>query len=445
MTPSPEIRSSQYFIFSSRIAFAITIFLVPFRWRAELLARPAPPLYSDYTDFLLFASDISLLVMFVLWACSMLLNLRTLKTGPLFIFIFLVGLTLAGWVSAPGSEDPILSQYHAIRFTALLLFFLYIVNEVKSASWVLVPVGLQILFQSLTAIAQSVSQSSLGLQKLGELTLDPDSIGVSVVIVNGLRFLRGYGLSDHPNIVGGCIAFGLVLMLAVILYGKQNTRALASIVFLASIPALALTFSRSAWLSFFVAGSFMVGFEAFFHRWDSLKRAAILSALSLLIAAPFIQKNILVFTTRVNSGNISQDDQIQERAYLIRAGNLIFVDHSVVGVGLGAAPFAMKKYFPEFRLNYQPPHYALLAAAMETGVIGGSFYLLLIAAPALAFISHWREYSSQPFIMGAFALLLVVTVVGFFDYYTWLYSPGRLWQWLSWGIWSTTISAQWAA
>ena len=102
----------------------------------------------------------------------------------------------------------------------------------------------------------------------------------------------------------------------------------------------------------------------------------------------------------------------------------------------------MKKYYPEFRLNYQPPHYTLLTVAMETGVIGGAFYFLLITMPVLTFILRWREYSSRPFVMGVFALLLAITVVGFFDYYTWLYAPGRLWQWLAWGIWSTTISAQ---
>ena len=46
--------------------------------------------------------------------------------------------------------------------------------------------------------------------------------------------LRGYGLSDHPNILGGCIAFGLILILAVILHGKRNERMLASIIFIAA-------------------------------------------------------------------------------------------------------------------------------------------------------------------------------------------------------------------
>lgn len=123
---------------------------------------------------------------------------------------------------------------------------------------------------------------------------------------------------------------------------------------------------------------------------------------------------------------------MKERAYLLNAGNLIFVEHSAIGIGLGASPLAMKRHFPEFPVNYQPPHYALLTAAMETGLPGGAFYLLLGLTPFLMFALKWKTYSSQPIMVGSFALLLAMTVVGFFDYYTWLYAAGRMWQWLGW-------------
>jgi hypothetical protein len=34
------------------------------------------------------------------------------------------------------------------------------------------------------------------------------------------------------------------------------------------------------------------------------------------------------------------------------------------------------------------------------------------------------------------AALLAATVVGFLDYYTWLLAPGRLWQYVIWGLWA---------
>ncbi len=325
------------------------------------------------------------------------------------------------------------------RFVLLLLFYLFIANEIKSVTWVLVPVGAQVLFQSVIVILQVVSQRSLGLNTLGELTLDPSQAGTSVIITDGIRFLRGYGLSDHPNILGGCIAFGLVLLLAAILYGNTRARIISSIVFLPCFLALVMTFSRSAWLGFFVAGSFMVGGEAFARKWDSVKAVILLGMLSLLIASPFIQKNISLFQTRVNSGNVAQDNQMQERAFLLDAGNTLFVEHLTGGVGLGATPLAMKNRFENFPLNFQPPHYAILVAAVETGILGGIFYLLLLLIPFVSFISNWKLFSQRPVMMGSLALLLALTTVGFFDYYTWSYSYGRAWQWLGWGLYSAAL------
>lgn len=432
-----QSRSPQYFVVAARIAFALTIFLIPFRWRVDLWRRPFFPLYSDYTDFHLFSSDLTLLYALVFWACSLLLSPRRVKTGSTLIWICLAGLTAAGLISVIGSEDSILSRYQVVRFVALLLFYFFIVNEIHSPVWVIVPVAFQIIIQSMIAIGQSLAQSSLGLQAFGEHLLDPARSGVSVVIGDGFRFLRAYGLSDHPNILGGCITFGLVLLLAVVLYGKGRQPLLASIIFMVSFLALIMTFSRSAWLSLMVAGSFMVGCEALARKWDSVKRAVLLGALSLLAIAPFLLQNVPAFQTRVNSGNISQDNPMKERAFLMEAGNTLFVEHSAIGIGLGASPLAMKNRFEDFPLNYQPPHYAILAAAIETGVVGGVFYLVLLGLPVIAFLSRWRIHIHQPLIMGAFSLLLALMVVGTFDYYTWMYAPGRLWQWLGWGLFST--------
>ncbi len=51
-----------------------------------------------------------------------------------------------------------------------------------------------------------------------------------------------------------------------------------------------------------------------------------------------------------------------------------------------------------------------------------------------------RQLNFSPALIGISGVLLAVTVVGFFDYYTWLLAPGRLWQWLVWGVWAMTYS-----
>ncbi len=435
---------SRFLVIAARISFALTIVLAPLRWRIILWERPTFPVYGDYTNFLLFASDIALIYTLIFWGSSLLLSPRKVSFGSASIWIFLIGLTMAGFVSIYASEDNILSIYQFIRLGFLFLFYLYIVNEIPSPRWVLVPVGLQILVESMIAIWQSLLQHSLGLRTLGELPLDPNIKGVSVVLANGFRFLRAYGLSDHPNILGGCLAFGLIILLAVILYSENRARWIASIFFLPALVALVLTFSRSAWISFLIGSSFMVGMEAVLRRWESIKRAVWLGLVSILIITPVAWKNRQFFGVRLNAGgSFSQapfeQQSVGERMLLIRSGNQIFVEHSVTGIGLGASPLAMKRRFPYFQTNYQPPHYTLLAAALETGVIGAIFYFLLLVMPWIIFLPRWKSIATQPYLMSTFILLLAITIVGLFDYYTWLNAAGRVWQWLAWGLWSLAL------
>jgi len=430
---------SRFFRIGAQLFFALTIILMPFRLRLVLWTRPFFPVYSDYTDFLLFASDLGVLFILGLWASSLIVSPRKVKVGNPFIWYLLLGITLSAWMSILGSVDPIITRYHAVRFVFLLLFYLYIVNEIFSIAWVIIPVAIQAVIQAPIAIAQFVKQSSLGLQVLGEHTLDPLVLGTSIIPVNGERILRAYGLTDHPNIAGGCLTFALVLLFSVFFYGKKWQPFVAGIVIVPTFLALLLTFSRSAWVALFVAVSFFLVCEIVLKRWNGMKRLTVLSTVTLLIVMPFIWKNFSVFGQRVNAGNVVQDQPMNERAYLLDAGNTLFVEHSVLGVGLGASPLAMKMRFENFRINYQPPHFTPLLSALETGVVGGGFYLLLFLAPGVTFLLRWRHYIQYPLVLGAFSLLIAISVVNLFDYYTWMYAPGRLWQWLAWGLYSMTL------
>lgn len=430
---------SRFFRVGARFFFALTIIFMPFRLRLVLWTRPFLPVYSDYTDFLLFVSDITVWFLLGFWASLLMLEPRKLKIGNPVIGFLLFGVTFAAWVSILGSVDPTITRYHAFRFLFLLLFYLYIVNEVGDVKWVLVPVAIQALIQVPIAIGQFVEQSSLGLQSFGEHILDPLILGTSIIPVSGVRVLRAYGLADHPNILGGCLAFVIALLFAVFLYGKKWQSYLAGLVIIPTFLALLLTFSRSAWVALFVAVSFMLICEILSKRWEGMKRAAFLSILIIIGAAPFILNNLSVFGQRVNSGNIAQDQPMNERAYLLDAGNRLFVENSVMGVGLGASPLAMKLRFENFRINYQPPHFTPLLSALETGIFGGGFYLALFLAPVITFFLRWRHYIQHPLALGAFSLLFAISVVNLFDYYTWMYAPGRLWQWLAWGLYAAVL------
>ncbi len=99
---------------------------------------------------------------------------------------------------------------------------------------------------------------------------------------------------------------------------------------------------------------------------------------------------------------------------------------------------ALKAYYPKLDSPYSPPHWTLLDAALETGMLGAAFYLALLVFPFVAYFRQHHVFLPNPDAAAAIALLVSITLVGLFDYYTWLLQAGRLWQWLAWGLWALT-------
>ncbi len=424
---------------AARLSFAVTIVLVPFRLRLVLLARPVPPVISDYTDFLLFASDAAVLLALVFWSASMLISPRRLSLGPRAVWIPLAALTAIGAASVGVSYDPSLSAYHALRLLILFWFYVFIVNEIRSINWIVVSVTIQVIVQSVVALAQFMAQRSLGLQPLGEMQLDPSQSGVGIVVANGVRLLRAYGLTDHPNILGGCLAFGLVLLLGVYLHGSWRPAILAA--FAVGAPALLVTFSRAAWLAFFAGCAFILAAEFAHCRWESLKSLAFLLPVPFVLVASIFLSYSGFFGARVDVGNsfgspTIEEQAIGERAILIQASLPLLVQHAPLGVGLGASPVALQHTYPAFDVPYAPPHLTVLDAALEIGIPGALAYLVLVLAPFVMYVRRRRDLITDRFATVSVAILLSIVVVGFFDYYTWLLTAGRLWQWLAWGIWT---------
>ncbi len=424
----------------ARLSFALTLVLIPFRFRIVLLTRPFPPIYADYTDFLLFASDITLLVTLGLWLISLMLKPRRIYFGPFYLTLPIIGFTTIGFLSTFFSLDVPLSFYHSIRLLILLGMYLFIINEIQSLRQVIFPIAATMLIQSVVGIAQVLRQGSLGLQSLGETLLNPAWNGVSIVWAEGIRSLRAYGLTDHPNILGGCLAFGMILIASSYIAPTVKWRPVITGIFIISSLALFLTYSRSAWLAWLGGLGVMVILLILSKQRTAILTLFGLMAMTLILLAPFTWQNASFLGVRLNWGGsfqtAAQENQsIGERLLLNHAANEIFTEHGLVGVGLGAFPRALQAKYPQFSLNYQPAHMVLLDVAAELGIFGALFYAITMLAPWLVLWSNRKHVIFSSELLGVIALLLAVSIVGFFDYYTWLLAPGRLWQWLAWGLW----------
>lgn len=427
-------------------AFSVLIVISPFRARIELIARPTPPVYGDFTDILLLWSDVAVLLTLGLWLAGLLVRRRSLTVGPRFLAWPIAAFLAVAWLDVPFALDVQLAAYNAIRLLILAVLGLYVVNEIGQLRRVWIPIAVMVGSQAVVAIGQVLGQHSLGLAGLGEWLLAP-SLGVSVVTtIEGTRVLRGYGLADHPNILGGILAVGLVLLVAARPWQlgrgwRIRLELVASCAVALGAVALLLTFSRGAWLALIVSLAVVGSMLVISRARAALRRLLIAGVVGAVVVSPVALAFLPVLAARTETiGQIPTEVRsINERAATVDLTVQLLDRHPITGVGLGGLPLAQHALDPAFGYDYQPASFVVLDAAAETGIAGGLFYLVIVAAPWLALWRARRRWTAD--LAAASGALAAITVVGFVDYYTWTYSAGRIWAWLVLGVWAAMYRA----
>ena len=453
---TPILRASRVAVSAARVALFLAIVTLPWRQHVLLRARPFPPVYANFTDLRLDTHQIFLLALLLLWGVSLLLQPRRLRTGPFFIWWPLLGLGLAAVLSVVTAVDPLLSAYHAVQLAALAGLYLFVINEIKGLNLIAAGAAGQILVQAVVGIGQAWWQRDLGLNWLGERSLNPMG-GDSFVWAQGaLRSLRAYGLSDHPNIMAAGLVFSLLLLPAWYFTSRSRWRRAAIVLFGLGIVALFLTFSRPAWIAL-AAG--LGGTAVFLQRRDTEIRrenkekksmflpirvtfswipVVAVTALLLLPAVclrlPYLRMGT---ETEVIAARLQERiDAQQEWTALNRAANDQFSRHALTGVGLGGLPLALRA--AGFGYDNQPARVTLITAAAEVGLLGVLFYFVALTAPWLVLILRPDRLRTNPVLGGLYGLLLALLIFSFYDPYLWSYFAGRLWQWLAWSLWAVT-------
>lgn len=448
----------------SGIAFAIAIVLSPLRVAVVLLARPVPPVYSGYTDILVSWSGLAVLSTLALWLGGLALRPRAVSLGPAFLRWPIAALLASAWIGIPWSVDPATSAYNALEITALAGLAVYAANEIRSLRELTIPLAVMVAIQAPVALGQLVAQRSLGLGALGELDLNPMTNGVSVVATSATdRLLRAYGLTEHPNILGGLLVFALPLLVvaldrAGVADGADATdqvdafvrangsgrplRVLVAATLTLAIAALLATFSRSAWLAGAVAIALGAAMLLRNRQWPAARGWLVTGLVAFVLTVPFLTgfgRYVAVRADVANPTVATETMSSGERTILVQAVAGVFASHPLVGTGLGTLPLALRTAHPGLTFDLQPAPVVLLDVAAEVGLLGAVCYAGILVGPWLALWFRRRRWT--PELVATSASLAALTVVGLFDYYTWTFAPGRIWAWLVIGLWARAYSS----
>lgn len=371
--------------------------------------------------------------------------------------IFLLFALLGGLTIATTPIDIHASAMWWVQIFLLSAFFITLLRAKVNLKNILFWFILSLIPQAIFAVAQFFLQYVPGSSLLGVAAQDPKSLGVSVIQVADMRFLRAYGAFPHPNILGGFMAFGALLS-AWLYSQKQKSsqtsesfqklageslsekkqapspdKRYAGLVLLAALPifssALFYSFSRSAWLAFMLGMITLVVFTLI--KKDAQKKLVIkpLSAV-LLTLIPLSIIHIDLTASRLGLSPALARLEVQSidaRSDSITNGIKVFQTYPVFGTGPNAELPALAKLTSveesESMMPLEPPHNVFIIILANWGVAGSliifGFSLFLLRR----ILKKWSQESNlKPVAISLMASWLVISL---FDHYPYSLWPGQ--------------------
>jgi O-antigen ligase len=308
----------------------------------------------------------------------------------------------------------------------------------------LILIAVLMAVQGGVASAQFLRQGAVGLAWMGEGALDPAGQGVSVIEAGGQRWLRAYGLTAHPNVLGGYLAMSILICLGALRSVKRGGRPFVWAAIVLGALGLFCSFSRSAWLGT-AAGLAYLGattqpWQGLDWRSPHVRRA--LAVAGVLLAASGLALALLygelLRARLLRLGSPLEATSIQERLVDYAQAWGLIRDVPLKGVGSGYYILALWAGVGEDRPpGFRKVHDAYLLATAELGVVGAvAWASTLLVAPLAVARRAWRSdrrggLRARPE-AGWAAAFCCALVLCFFDSY--LYVPSTWWAALFMGL-----------
>lgn len=335
----------------------------------------------------------------------------------------LVALLLAAWA---GWSPAWAGQVGAAESASTQLTFVLLVGVMFSVAplsprLLATALAFALLVQGTIAIVQVEWQHPVGLALLGEFEIRPNNRGLSLLFAGEARLMRPYGLTVHPNVIGGYFAVALLASTGWLVRSRRRWARISTLALLAfGVWALLITFSRSAILGFGV-GLLLIG--ASWLRRDAPRppRITVIAALAVmtLVSAAFVVRYADFVLARAGVGSeVTELRSVVDRRVYTEIALSIIGDFPVTGIGMGNFPGKARELLrngPYKALGADHVHNLPLLIASEIGLTGAALWLGLMGVGGWL---AWRV-AYDPFAVGLGAGAAALVVIGLFDHYPW--------------------------
>lgn len=351
------------------------------------------------------------------------------------------GMIALGLFSTAFAQFQQLAFAEVVQMAKTLAMFIVLVNElvrVRLFLHLFAALCGGLLLQSLIGILQYAKKGDLGLQVLGEATMETLEYANKATYGDGGSTFRIGALMGHPNIFAGFIILIAPMLFAMLMARLPMEKKLPiGAVLGAALLALLLTLSRSGWMAFALSVPIVVGCMLWDHR--SRRRALAMTAVSgvlglfgALAAAPAIMRRF----TESDPGAVDFRWEWMGVAWQMVKDNPLF------GVGLNSFVFQLpgrSRYGGTEGLNqtfgsvWPVVHDVYLLIWAEQGTLGFACFIGLLAC---VLWTAWRNTRAcaDPLLhalnVGALAGICANIVDGFGSFYLRQMPGGRMF-WIS--------------
>jgi O-antigen ligase len=336
-----------------------------------------------------------------------------------------------------------LAAHFATRLLLLWLLYLAIINLAPQRTIIQAGMGAVLVVQGLTAVLQFHRQHNLGLARLGEV---PISLAgdFSVLTANSTNWLRGYGLTPHPNVLGGILAALLIVVAASVLQTNGRARWLWAGTAVIGLGGILYSFSRSAWLGLLIATLILF---TWYMTQPGTSQPVLRFTLPIMIvglltlsAFAWTQRQLLL-SRLTRPANPQEIRSLSERQALNQITLRLIAENPWLGLGAGQLSYHIDTYAGQLPdTEAQPVHNMPLLLTAEFGIPGGLIWLGLMLAPLIIAGQLWRKSQLDLWILSLTLALLVLAVTDLFDFYSWGWQQGRMTRWILFGLWAGAVS-----
>ncbi|NGX56600.1 MAG: hypothetical protein K1060chlam5_00843 [Candidatus Anoxychlamydiales bacterium] len=295
------------------------------------------------------------------------------------------------------------------------------------------------LFSSVLAIAQFINQGSIGISFLPEPVFGKNFLGSDIIYVSQNKInilklfiknisdgqiIRSKALFYHSNMLGGFLLISSFFTMVLIEKVKKSQKYLLSFFLLLQIIALITTFSRSAFIAYFLSS--ILWFFLMIKKRYKIKNVFLFflfcSFFSITLFSPLlIERGLILFKKQSLEAKELNDSSSKVRYDLQNTSFKMIKKRPIRGIGFRNFIIKRDNYTIDKNVERANVHNIYLLIFSEIGILGVSSFLLLI----FFILKDAYKYSLDSMGITLFSIFIAYLLIGLVDHYPIASQMGR--------------------